>query len=179
MVPKPLLPTTNESKWRSSTALHNFSLGSPQYTFATTFAWFKTSILQIKNKVWYVISISTYMIIFNYINTPLVLEAVSRISMTSTSLAIPYCFVKFISLNSSRGTKAATSLKKHRKVVIDCDARKNYPWYKRKRMRKRALTWTSVFEKLFSGVISGGRLNNDHDDFIIFVDQIINSPSKC
>lgn len=125
--PKPLLPITKESNWRSSTALHNFSLGSPQYTLNTALACLKTSINN-KTQIHHIcvsytgLSSHTNCTISllhsaakqkrmernNIItNTPLVLESVSRISMTSGSLAIPYCFVKFISLNSSRGTKAA------------------------------------------------------------------------
>lgn len=40
MEPNPLLPITRESSLRSSAAAHSFSLGSPQYTLATTFACF-------------------------------------------------------------------------------------------------------------------------------------------
>jgi len=43
----------------------------------------------------------------NKINTPLVFDTASRTSRTSGSFVSPYCLEKLISLNSSRGTKAA------------------------------------------------------------------------
>ena len=47
MAPRPLLPRTRESSFRRFTASQSFSLGSPQYTFATTLAFISPKSIRI------------------------------------------------------------------------------------------------------------------------------------
>lgn len=117
MVVSPLLPITNESSFKSSTASHNFSLASPQYSFVTTWIWSINSIfhywLKFENRIINVQK-SPNKWLWNpnkklqklKKKTSFCLDAVSRMSRTSISVGKSYFFITSGSRNSANGIRA-------------------------------------------------------------------------